>query len=119
MIDSNDIRKFSKIIYDCNRELKGLVPAIALAKTVIEMASDRRKKLLADCMEGLKSELKGEARQFAARATPEYAEGLETHKAELQSAYEVDFQWRSTNSRLDSARSLLAVSRETLRNFQE
>lgn len=120
MFDHSDIRRFEHVISQCNTKLKTMVPAIALAKTVIDMASDRRKKLLADCMVPFtKKGMKGAAAENAARATQEYAAGFDDQEGQLKSAYEVDFDWRRLNSKLDSARSMLAVSRETMHNFRE
>ena len=119
-IDKNDILKFTEVIYDTNKRLRKMVPEIAFAKTIIDMASDRRKKLLAECiMKPLKDGMKGATAEHIARATHEYAEGFKEQEEQLKSAYEIDFDWRRLNSKLDSTRSLLAVSRETLRNFQE
>ena len=120
MIDKNDIDKFSKIIFETNNALRKMVPSIALAKSVIDAASDRRKKLLAECMVPFtKDGMKGASAENAARATKEYSEGFDEQQDQLKSAYEVDFDWRRLTMKLDSARSLLAVSRETMHNFRE
>ena len=120
MMSNDDIRRFEHVISQCNTKLKTMVPSIALSKTVIDMASDRRKKLLAECMLSFTKEgKKGATAENAARATKEYATGFKEQETQLRTAYEVDFEWRRISIKLDSARSMLAVARETMHNFKE
>lgn len=116
-IDNEDIKRLQKIISACNKKIKDLVTAMSMAKVVIEHDSEDRKNLLA---RHLPFDLKSAAAaEQAARQSPKYQEAYQEHKKSLEAAYAIDFQWKATTIRLDSARSLLAVSRETLRNFQE
>jgi hypothetical protein len=91
-----------------------------LARQVIEFDSDRRKQLLGLCA-AKHSELASSMSmaESLARSSDGYAEELDKLAQSLKSAYEAQAKWQALMARLDAARSLMALSRETLKQMPE
>lgn len=121
MNDHGEIKAIEKRIIETVAAIQALVPEYGLARQVIDFDSDRRKNLLATfvraCVEGGAASMT--AAESMARSDSGYADGLAALGRELKAAYEVQAKWQALMARLDAARSLLAVSRETLRQMPE
>lgn len=115
----------TKQVYDTERKISetvsaisALVPAYANARQIIDYDADRRKQLLARWARNAISADKGLSAAMAdtlARAHPSYDESLALLANDLTSAYEVQARWQSLMARLDAARSILALTRETMK----
>lgn len=120
MNDHSEIRAIEKRITETVAALQKLVPDYASARQVIDYDSDRRKQLLArhtsPCLIAGNTAAMADA---LARDCTLYCDGLDKLSESLKSAYEVQARWQALMARLDAARSLLAVSRETLKQMPE
>ena len=112
----------TKQVYDTERKITEtvaaiteLVPAYAQARQVIEYDSDRRKQLLARCVRSLNGSGSMAQCESEARSSPIYGEELDKLGESLKSAYEVQAKWQALMARLDAARSILALTRETMK----
>lgn len=115
-MDTKQVYDTEKKIAETVAAISALVPAYALARQVIEYDSDRRKQLLARIAAvALRTGMSATQADTASRATPEYSEELDKLADQLKQAYEVVARWQSLMARLDAARSILALTRETMK----
>lgn len=118
MSDESEIKSIQEKMQESLVKLRELAPHVGAARQIKEFASDQRKNLLAAIQADYIG--KGEsvaAAEILARSNPVYIRRLldlqESHKnAEVTLA-----EWQYTLVRLDAARSMLAMSRETLRTL--
>jgi hypothetical protein len=115
MSDTRQVYDTEKKIAETVAAISALVPAYAQARQIIDYDSDRRKQLLARYMaaEGPKSSMS--AADANARASNGYSEELDKLASSLKYAYEVVARWQALHARLDAARSILALTRETMK----
>ena len=104
----DDLMALQAAIYQVCDDLEKHGDAFAAARQVVEYDSDRRKQLLARCVQSAPGKAMNE-RESAARAGAEYDAGL----AELAKEYaaaerEISFYFRR-QGKLDALRSILSV----------
>lgn len=113
--DHEEFKKIEERLRDANRRLQGLVKPMALAKTVIELNSDQRKRALASRQRQYIERGEGAANSEAlARSDPLYNESWNRLKQELQDAYEIAYEWDALKEIIGSIRSILARMRESI-----
>ncbi len=117
-LDHHEIMDLQKRIHDTQRQLNHLVKPIGLALQVIDHSSDRRKRILAVYANAAPAKSQAE-KESLARASSEYAEAMQEEAKELASAYEVQHDWRRLVIRMDACRSMLAITREVVRQMPE
>lgn len=116
MIDDEEIRDIQKKMQDCITRMRTLAPLVGAARQIKEFSNDQRKNALAS--EQIKFIQRGEsvaAAENLARSSPVYLErfkGLEKSYAE---ACATIAEWEAVFARFEACRSMLAMSRETLR----
>src|SRR5712691_9346784 len=107
-----------KRLKEASREINLLAPAFGQAKQVIEYDSDRRKNLLAKYGRSyLKAGESAIASEVMARSEAEYLCELDSLATELDAAYGTVAKWDALHCSFESARSLLALTREQLKTM--
>jgi len=117
--DSSRIEEIERKLMAAVKALRAMAPLVAAAKTVIEYDSERRKNALAAAQ--LVFINRGESvagSESMARATPAYLDSMKQLKEQLQEAHNQMFEWSATMCSWETARSLLAQQRETMRTLQ-
>lgn len=119
MIDDKEIRDIQEKMQDCLREIRSLVPHVGVARQIKEFAPDQRKNILA--AEQIKYITRGEsvaASETLARSNPSYLENLKALEKNYADACSTIAKWEGAFARLDACRSMLAMSRETLKTLE-
>lgn len=117
--DSNNIERIQKRLKETADKLVLLAPHVGSARQVKEFSSDQRKNALA--AEQVRYIQRGEslgAAESLARTSPVYLEKLKALEESYKQAEQVIADWTATMAMLDAARSLLAMSRETMRTLE-
>lgn len=114
-MDTKQVYDTEKKITETVAAISALVPDYAQARQVIEYDSDRRKQLLARCIVGGKGGSMAAAESAARADDANYGVPLTLLGDQLKNAYEVVARWQSLMARLDAARSILALTRETMK----
>jgi hypothetical protein len=123
-IDHNDIKKSQKAMAEARKHLAEIVGDTGHALAVIEMDSDRRKRLLARYTKAYLAKNPGKPISHAhaetlARADDDYGKELDEWEAGLEGAYATRKDWEATESRLEVARSIHSVAGKTIHRFEE
>ena len=119
-MSNEEIIKLQQKMKDKVKAINGMTTSIALAHTVIGMASDNRKRLLAKFSAPYIREGKSDAvAQTLARADEKYVAELKEFADGLQSAYEIKAEYDALHSGLEVARSLHSMVNRKLSNFLE
>lgn len=119
MIDDKEIREIQKKMQESLRAIQKLAPLVGAARQVKEFSADQRKNALAG--EQIKFIQRGEsvaASENLARSSPVYLERFKQLEADYASACATIAEWDAVFARLDACRSMLAMSRETLRTLE-
>ena len=119
MIDDKEIKGIQKRMQESLRSIQKLAPLVGIARQVKEFSSDQRKNALA--AEQIKFIHKGEsvaASEILARSSEAYIEKFKALESGYAHACGVIAEWESVFARLDACRSMLAMSRETLRTLE-
>lgn len=118
MSDFSDIRAIERRIIETVAALQALVPSLAESRQVKEFMPDMKKNLLARYMSPLEGKSAASA-EVEARADEGYIHDFAALTEQYTAAEATIAKWQALMARLDAARSLLAVSRETLRQMPE
>src|SRR5215510_4968990 len=116
MIDDKEIRDVQKKMEDCIRSITRLAPLVGLARQVKEFSSDQRKNALAG--EQIRFIQRGEsvsASETLARSSPAYLEKMKGLEKDYGDACGTIAEWEGTFARLEAARSIHAMMKETLK----
>ena len=121
MSDYSDTLALQKRFMEAQKKCQDLKASYAMARTVKSYDSDRRKKLLSDCVvqafkDGAESSSEAEHR---ARASTAYTIGLIKLQGELKAAEEIICAVEVEDKAWETCRSLLAMQRESLKNMPE
>lgn len=118
--DAHDAMQIEKRLKSAAANLHKLAGEVGTARQVIEYDSDRRKNLLARYMlPYLKDGLSAAAAEAYARSNPAYDEELQGYASQYELAQTTLRKWDAEYCSWESARSLMAMQRETLRNLPE
>lgn len=117
--DFHDASKAEARLRAAANRLHAMAGEVAQAKQVKEFASDRRKNLLARYMAPLLASGSGAtAAEMVARANPEYQQELDEQAEQYAAAERVLSEHGATMATFDAARSLLSMSKESMRVMQ-
>jgi len=116
--DFQDTLKVEKRLKEATQQLHGLVDGVALARQVKEFSSDQRKALLARYMAPLLDNRAQGTAEALARASDEYKSELEKLERQYQHAEHLIAKWQATFASFEAARSLLSMSKETMKTLQ-
>jgi hypothetical protein len=117
--DNTEIGRIQRRIKDATTKLHELAPHVGSARQVREFSSDQRKNALA--AEQIKYIQRGEsvaAAENLARSNPVYLEKFKKLEEDYKQAETVIAEWQATMATFEAARSLLAMSRETMRTLE-
>jgi hypothetical protein len=104
---------------DATKKLHQLAPLVGAARQVIEFASDMRKNSLAKFQRRYIERGEGAANSEAlARSDPLYLEAIKSDETRIAEAYRVRMEWDATMCSFEAGRSLLAMTRESLRTLE-
>lgn len=117
--DDKEIRDIQKKMHECVARLTKLAPLVGMARHVKDFSPDQRKNALAAAM--LDPLQRGESAAFAeakARSDPTYLEKLKQLGKDYSDACATITEWEAVNARLEVARSIHAMLKETVRNLE-
>src|SRR4030095_11371972 len=117
--DSSNIEIIQRRVKESTKRLHELSPHVGAARQVKEFSSDQRKNALAG--EQVRYIQRGEslgAAESLARTSPVYLEKLKALEESYKQAETVIAEWQATMATFEAARSLLAMSRETMRTLE-
>lgn len=116
--DWSDVAELQRCMAGSVERLAALASDVGAAKHVLEYDSDRRKRALARAMAaallGGDSAAKAEAE---GRASPGYDKEFAQLGKEHQAAEQIQTEWEVERLRWDTARSLLAMQRESTKHL--
>lgn len=118
MNDDSEIREIQVKMQDCIANLRALAPMVGAARQVKEFNSDQRKNALAASQ--IIFIQRGEnatTSEVSARSHPIYLEKLKALEQAYADACTTIAQWEAIFARFEACRSMLAMSRETLRTL--
>jgi len=119
MHDDKEIRDVQKKMQDCVNRLTRMAPLVGAARQIKEFSGDQRKNALAAAQ--ITFIQRGEsvaASENLARSSPAYLEKFKALEKDYASACATIAQWEALNARLDAARSIHAMLKETLHTLQ-
>lgn len=119
MADDKEIRDVQKKMAECVTRLTKLAPLVGIARQVKEFSGDQRKNALAASQ--IKFIQRGEsvaAAENLARSSPEYLEKFKQLEKDYANACGTIAEWDAVQARLEAARSIHAMLKETVHTFQ-
>lgn len=119
MIDDKEIRDIQKRMQECIAAMRKLAPMVGAARQIKEFSSDQRKNALA--AEQIKFIQRGEsvaASENLARSSPAFIEQFKNLEKSYADACGTIAEWEANFARFEACRSMLAMSRETLRTLE-
>ena len=119
MIDDKEIRDIQKKMQECISSIRKLAPLVGVARQVKEFSADQRKNALAAAQ--IKFIQRGEsvaASENLARSSPDYLERFKALETSYADACATIAEWEAVHARFDACRSMLAMSRETLKTLE-
>jgi hypothetical protein len=119
MHDDKEIRDLQEKMQDCIKTLRRLAPLVGAARQIKEFSSDQRKNALAAAQ--ISYIQRGEsvaASETLARSNPMYLEKMNFLEKTYADACGNIAEWEATFARFDACRSMLAMSRETLKTLE-
>lgn len=118
--DHSDIARIEKRMKDAARRLHTLAAELGMAMTILEYDSDRRKNLVARyAAKHIKEGESSAAAETLARSDPAYDVELNALLSQYQMAQTTRKEYETEQISWETARSLLARQRETLRTLPE
>lgn len=118
--DHSDIARIEERMKKAAKRLHTLAPEVGMAITVIDYDSDRRKNLLARyAAKHIKDGQSSAAADTLARADPSYDVELNALLGQYQIAQSTRKEYEVEQTSWETARSLLARQRETLRTLPD
>jgi hypothetical protein len=119
MHDDQEIRGLQKKMQECITRMRQLAAMVGCARQVKEFSGDQRKNALA--AEQVRFIQRGEsvaAAENLARSSPVYLERFKDLEKSYADACATIAEWDATFARFEACRSMLAMSRETLRTLE-
>ncbi len=118
--DHSDIYKVEKRMKEAAKKLHSMAGEMGMAVTIIDLDSDRRKALLSRfAAEHLKAGESASAADTLARADPAYDKEFQALFGQYQDAQTTKHEYEIEKISWETARSLLARQRETLKTLPE
>lgn len=117
--DQSETEKIERRLKNTVSKLHQLATLVGAAEQVIDFSSDQRKNILA--AEQMRFVQRGESvagAEVMARNSPSYLENVKTQQDQLTEAYRVRAEWKATFAEYDACRSLLAMTRESMRTLE-
>jgi GH35 family endo-1,4-beta-xylanase len=119
MADFTDTQRIEQKLRKANNTLLHMTADVAAARTIKEFVSERRKNLLARFANARIHEgASATAAETEARSNERYVEEFNQLTAEYESAEKVLADWDATRATFEAARSILSLSKESLRQLQ-
>lgn len=119
MNDQSETEKLEIRLKKTVTKLHELSIHVGSARQVIEFSSDQRKNALASEAKRFIERGEGAANsEQLARSSPIYLEKINTLGDQLADAYRVKATWEATMCEFEACRSLLAMTRETLKTLE-
>ena len=119
MSDKSDQAMIEQRIMEATRKLNQMAPLVGAARQVIEFASDMRKNTLAKHQRKYIERGEGASNSEAlARSDPLYLEEVKVIEERVADAYRTRVEWEATMCSFEAGRSLLAMTRETMRTLE-
>jgi hypothetical protein len=120
--DYSEVRRIQKRMKEASRDIAGLQEMYGMARQVV--AADRkgnheRNMLAPYVVKYLKDDKSKAAAEQFARADPAYLAEFKLWQSNLTDAYHIVAKWDSLHISWETARSLLAMQRQTLRELPE
>lgn len=116
--DHSDIVTIEKRMSEAARNLHNMVGDVAMAVTIIDYDSDRRKSLLARyAVKHIKAGESASAADTLARADEAYKKELDAQASVYEQANATMREWDSEKCSWETGRSLLARQRETIKTL--
>jgi hypothetical protein len=119
MHDNEEIKAIQKRMTECIATMRKLAPLVGAARQVKEFSSDQRKNALAGAQ--IVFIQRGEsvaASETLARSSPTYLEKFKSLEKMYSDACGTIAEWDATFARFEACRSMLAMSRETMRTLE-
>jgi hypothetical protein len=119
MNDHNEIRDIQEKMQECIRNINRLAPLVGAARQVKEFSNDQRKNALA--AQQVIYIQRGEsvaAAENLARANPVYVEKFRDLEKSYAEACATIAEWEAAFARLEAARSIHAMMKETLKTLE-
>ena len=119
MNDHSEQDMIQKRIMEATQKLNRMAPLVGAAKQVIEFASDMRKNTLARHQRKYIERGEGAANSEAlARSDPLYLEAKKIDEQRVSDAHKTRMEWEATMCSFEAGRSLLAMTRETMKTLE-
>jgi hypothetical protein len=118
MHDDKEVKDIQKKMQECIGGMRKLAPLVGAARQVKEFSSDQRKNALAAAQ--ITFIQRGEsvaASETLARSSPIYLEKFKGLERMYADACGTIAEWDATFARFEACRSMLAMSRETMRTL--
>lgn len=119
MSDQSETEKLELRLKQSVTKLHNLTLHVGNARQVIEFNSDQRKNTLAKAARRYIERGEGAINsESLARSDPLYLEEIKPLESQLSDAYRVKAQWDATMCEFEACRSLLAMTRETMKTLE-
>ena len=116
--DHSESVEIEKRLMQAAKKLQQLAPLLGMAKTVKEYNSDQKKNALSRLVvRFLKAGESVSSAEHQARALPEFEAKMEELQSALENAEKTIADYAGTEAAWNTCRSLLAMSRETIRQL--
>jgi hypothetical protein len=119
--DFSQTRQVQQQLHEADKKLQAMAGAVGAARTVIQYDSERRKRLLSlEVIKAFKygSESATQA-EHEARASDQYKIGLDALQEQRESAEKTIAEYDAVQTHWETQRSLMAMTRETMRQIPE
>ena len=119
MNDQSEREQIEKRLKAATRKLHELAPLVGAARQIREFVADQRKNILAGEMyRHIQNGESAAGAEAAARSSPIYLDKLKQLQNQFTEAERCIAEWQATMCSFEACRSLLAMSRETLRTLE-
>ena len=119
MADKSDQDMIQKRIMEATQKLNKMAPLVGAARQVIEFASDMRKNCLAkEHSRFIKEGESASGAEAFARSSHVYLNEFKIIEERIADAYRVKAEWEATMASFEAGRSLLAMTRETMKTLE-
>jgi uncharacterized protein (DUF1330 family) len=119
MHDDKEVKDIQEKMQDCIRRMAQLAPMVGAARQIKEFSSDQRKNILA--AEQVRFIQRGEsvaAAENLARSDPAYVTRFKDLEKQYADACATIAEYEAVFARFEACRSMLAMTRESMRILQ-
>lgn len=118
--DHSDIAEIERRMKEASKKMRQMASEVGMAITVIDYDSQRREDTRARyAVKYIKAGESAAAAEVLARAEPAYDEEIKALMSQKQLAESTKKEYETTHTSWETARSLLARQRETLKTLPE